>query len=873
MNRRPLVVFVCCWLTGVSIPSLWPNDVQFLALGAAALLLVAACLFGRLNGRLAIVCTAALFLAFGERNVVDNGHRSELGVLWQKAEVPALAQISGLVSSSVQVDGDVATFRLSARSVSIRSPGGEIKIGEQVLVRVKLMARKEQIRAAQWKRGDSARISGVPEPPVDAGNFGAFDYKRYLERQGIHWLWTVQGADAVRLQNTAVPVLIRPLRAVDELRSAIGGLMDRLYPGEDAGYMKGLVAGITEEVDPAQYDAFSRLGLTHVLAISGLHVAVVVFLILRLGALARLTRERAIDLAFVAMPVYMLLTGASPSAVRACVTAMIALALARRHQLKDGLHLLAAAALVMVVWDPLVVENVSFQLSFAVTAGLLLFTPLMSGLLRWIPFKMIREALAVGITAQVVSFPLSAYYFHGLHLLSLPANLILVPFISFAVMPLGMASIALGAAWFPLGLFPAKLASYGNRLTFEIVNRMNELDGLRTVWPQMCWLWVVAAYGLLGASAWLLRRRELFRQEQDWQMAALQDETVPLGIPVVVPSRDKYWISLALGLSLLWAGWLVWGYRPEWLDHHAYVQFLEVGQGDAILIRTGKGRHILIDAGGSVTFRKPGEEWRERQEPYEIGRKLLVPLLRQRGVRQLDALVLTHLDNDHIGGAEAVIRDIPVKAVIWNGTRKSSPAAERLLRLIDQHAIPVYAARQGMKWKADESADLEVIYPGGKDVPALLTSLSQQNSRSVVMLLNLYGRRFLLPGDIEAPGEAEVVAAATRTVAAAHDPVDVLKAAHHGSKTSTSTGWLEYWQPAQIVVSVGRRNVYGHPHPLVVARIQAAGIPMFRTDRDGEIQYSIYPDGTMLRRQKREQDEILSPPGQKTVRKTSFLLD
>ncbi|MDB4866745.1 MAG: internalization-related competence protein ComEC/Rec2 [Cohnella sp.] len=857
LNRRPLVVFVCCWLIGASIPSLWQGYAQTLAVAGGLLLLLAAWISGKLRGRLAAACALALLLAFGERLAAQRGSHSELSALWELQGAPDAAEVSGVLTSKAEVDGDIATFRLAANRLK-RSSSAGTKISEQVLVRVKLNERKEQAIAAGWRRGDAVRVSGTPEKPADAGNFGAFDYRRYMERQGIRWQWSVQGTQSVKLLDAALPLNTRPLRWIDELRSGIGHLMDRLYPGGDAGYMKGLVAGIVQEVDPGQYDAFSRLGLTHVLAISGLHVAVVVFLLLRIGAMLRLTRERSIDLAFAAMPVYMLLTGASPSAIRACLMSMIALALARRHRLKDGLHLLAASALLMTIWDPLVVEQVSFQLSFAVTAGLLWFTPIVTSLLQRIRFKVLREALAVGITAQVVSFPLSAYYFHGFHLLSLPANLVLVPFISFAVMPLGMASVALGGVWFPLGIFPAQLASYGNWLTFELVNRMNELEGLRTVWPQTSWLWVAAAYGLLGVTAWLLKHREARRLDEEWQSLSAQEETAPLGEPVSVPRRNTLMLAFGLILVLVWGGWFIWGYRPVWLDHDARVQFLDVGQGDSILIRTGQGKHILIDAGGTLTFRKPGDEWRQRRDPYEVGRKLLVPLLRQRGVRTLDALVLTHLDTDHIGGAEAVIRNIPVRAILWNGTWKESPTAERLLRLIQERGIPIYAARRGMKWTVDASANLDVLYPGGQDaVASLLPSLSQQNKHSVILLLHLYGRRFLLPGDVEAPGEAEVVQGMTGS--SSGSPVDVLKAAHHGSITSTSPEWLRYWNPANVVISVGRHNLYGHPNPTVVARIEAAGIRMFRTDLDGEIQYRVRPDGTLFRRQKRLPEENLRP--------------
>lgn len=630
--------------------------------------------------------------------------------------------------------------------------------------------------------------------------------------------------------------------------------------------MKGLVAGITNEVDPALYDAYSRLGLTHVLAISGLHVAVVVFMLLRLGAMCRLTRERSIDITIAAMPVYMLLTGASPSAVRACLMAMIALALARKDRLKDGLHLLAAAAWLMTAWDPSVVENVSFQLSFAVTAGLLLGTSKVAVLLRFIRFKFVRDALAVAITAQAASFPLTVYYFHGFHLLSLPANLALVPFISFAILPLGMASVLLGAAWQPLGSVPALLATYGNKATFALVDWLDRASALRTTWPQPSIPWIVASYVLLGVTVVHLSRRctdkpREHEEEQTADATAPVNEwhASPLSRPLPTPVIRSWMRVGSTVLVLLWAGWLIWGYKPSFLDRNGYVQFLDVGQGDGILIRTGAGKHVLVDTGGTITLRKPGDEWRERRDPYEIGRKLLVPLLRQRGVRALDALVLTHLDADHIGGAEAVLRSVPVRAVIWNGTWKNGAATEKLFRAAEARGIPVYAAHGGMRWDIDGGASLQVLYPeesaGASAVlvepnaiPALLREQDKQNEESVVLLLTLFGRRFLLSGDAESSSENAVWKAAA---AAKEAPVDVMKAGHHGSKTSTVPGWLAYWKPSEVVISVGSRNRYGHPHASVVDRIAESGSLLYRTDRDGEIQYRVEPGGELFRRVKR----------------------
>lgn len=837
MNKRPLVAIAGCWVAGASVLSLWQGqDAAFVLAGILSLMLAFA-FAGRSSWKITICCVIALLGAAGQRTAADHGNVSEIGVPHSDAGTDAV--LTGYISSTVEVDGDVVMFELMANTLETSPTAKEQQIDEKVLLRLKLAKEQEQKTAFDWGRGDAIQVAGKLELPGQAGNFGAFDYRAYLKKRGIHWELRAKGAESVSSVTHAVPFYIKPLRAMDDVRDRIGRLMDSLYPGWDAGYMKGLVVGIRSDLDPGQFDDFSRLGLTHVLAISGLHVGVVVFLLLKITAWMRMTRERSLAVTIALMPVYMMLTGASPSAVRACLMAMLALWLARRHALKDGLHLLSAAAMLMLIWNPLLIEDVSFQLSFIVTAGLLLFTPTVTASLPFI-WKWLRAPVAVALTAQFVSFPLTVYYFHTFNLLSLPANLILVPFISFIIMPLGMASIVFGAIWLPLGKIPALLASIGNRQIFDLVEWLNRFGGLRTVWPQPSWLWVMCAYLMLCGIAVLLKKRLDRQAEHAW----LREK----GFESIQSSGKAIKLGAA-AFGALTVFWLVWGVRPAVLDSAAKIMFLDVGQADSILLRTGEGRHILIDSGGSILFRKPGDEWRARRDPFDIGRELLVPLLLQRGVRQLDALVLTHLDTDHIGGAKAVVGSIPVRKILFNGTLKDSSAAKELFRLALHHGIPCYAAEDSMDWEVDRTTTFRILYPQAvhNESGSAIAFSNEQNERSIVLLITVYGRRFLLPGDLGAPGERQIVEAAA---AASNGPVDVLKAGHHGSKTSTSLPWLTHWQPVETVISVGCNNFYGHPHPDVVKRIGNSGSVVLRTDEQGEIQYRILPNGQLMRRNK-----------------------
>ncbi|RUS48552.1 ComEC/Rec2 family competence protein [Cohnella sp. AR92] len=904
MSRRPLVAFTACWTFGASTLSLFPERSVVLAVLGALLLLAAYALAVPSAWRVAAACAAAVSLAAGERAWADAGSRSEIARLaGPYAEDGLQAVVRGRLAEPASVDGEVVTFEFKAASIVLangeavgeRSLGSKgaaeegtvgregretdqaaevnrsqpIPVREKLLVRVWLEEQEEQSVAASWRRGDEAEISGELKLPADAGNFGGFDYRDYLNGLGIAYTLSAEGAASVRTLPSDPPWRLLPQRWADDWRSGLGRIMDRLYEGTDRGYMKGLVLGIEDDLDPEQYADFSRLGLTHVLAISGLHVGVVVYLLLQLGALLRLPRERAQELAIAALPLYMLLTGASPSAVRACLMAMLALYMARRNRLKDGLHILSAAALAMMALEPRVVENVSFQLSFVVTAGLLLYVPVandwLGPLIRW---KSLRGGLAVSLTATVTSFPISVYYFHQFHLLSLPANLILVPFISFVVMPLGMASLALGGMWYPLGKAAAGIASWCNSLTSLAIDWTEGFNRLQTYWPQQPIGWVISAYALIGATFGLLHRLYTYKKEASGLIAAMRADAVRLGIPsgprtdgdtlpladihphptaVEGSSASRRYRVLPL-LVILWGLWIVWGMRPAFLDGEARVQFLDVGQGDSILIRSGTGKYGLVDAGGTVQFGRK-EEWRLRRDPYEVGQKTLVPLLKQRGVRSLDWLALSHLDQDHIGGAAAILDAFPVRRLLINGSVKQDETVRKLFKLASDKGIPIFAIHEGMSWSWDRTASLQALYPRqGED--AAIPNVKEQNDRSIVLLLTLYGRTFLLPGDLEAQGEEELLASTESAKA-----VDVLKAGHHGSKSSTTEPWLRAWRPQEAIISAGRNNLYGHPHSVVLERLNSLGIRYFRTDRNGEIQYRMTPKGELSRRTKRADAE------------------
>ncbi len=317
MMRRPLVMFAVCWVLGSCAAAGLASRGVMLAGGALAAAMLALWIRRRVSWPLAAACLVAFSLAAGERMWVDAHNASSLPALFAAAgaAVPGdfaadlEAELTGTIISAVEIDGDRVQFRVTASSVRVKGEQAPLAFSERLLVQVRLAAQPELAVAANWRRGDRIRLAGEFAQPAEATNFGGFDYRRYLKSQRIHWLFKASGAATVHTSAGPRWSTASLLSRIDTMRAALGSRMDALYPGEQSGYMKGLVLGISEDLDPERFRQFAQLGLTHILAISGLHVAVFLYVLGGLLRLLRMTRERMLLLMIAAVPFYVLLAG------------------------------------------------------------------------------------------------------------------------------------------------------------------------------------------------------------------------------------------------------------------------------------------------------------------------------------------------------------------------------------------------------------------------------------------------------------------------------------------------------------------------------------------------------------------------------------
>ncbi|MEK3791850.1 ComEC/Rec2 family competence protein [Paenibacillus sp. FSL R7-0204] len=924
MNRRPLLSFTVCWVAGSAAGCLFSGHSLLFCLAVMLLLPVVWAVSGGIRWRAAALLVMGLIVSalYWEYSEVRNVSLLP-GVLGQPVSElnEAYVTAAGVIASPVERDGDRVDFVVKLSGIRLHQQGeqsaaeGEegkkAKVfnpnlaaetdaagavekkqakGELVAIQIKLQEESEIAVAAQWQRGDQVVIEGELIRPQITRNFGGFDYRSYLLTQKIHWLLKGEGITSVEAKP---PISWEPstiLRWNDKARSVLGAEMSRLFQEPHAGYMKGLVIGIQKELDPETFRQFSQLGLTHILAISGMHVAVYVGVILILLRRCRLTRETALTVTLLLVPVYVLLSGAGPSVIRAGIMSMIALLAARLGMLKDGLNILAASALMMLVWNPYLLLSVSFQLSFLVTAGLMVYTPLAAPLFRRLP-GWLGSSLSVTIIAQLVSFPLTIYYFNQFSLLSVVANLLLVPFITFLVLPLGTLVLMLGRVWNAAALLIAQLAELLNNATFAVVEWVNSFTSGVLIWASPSILWICLYYCLLYGLLHMLKRRT----EAKLVPQFMDDETRPLAeleraeprgkgrwkigrnvnskygnttnqpdllstansriaalafqsYPQSSLSRWSYLVVIlcVVGLTIL----LYKGYNAETLrDGSGSISYLDIGQGDSSLITTPGGAHILVDGGGTVSFGNR-EEWRIRRSPFEVGAKTLLPLLKQRGIHRLDAVILTHGDQDHAGGLQAVLEGMPVSAMLFNGTLADTEPYSKLMTTALDAGVRLYPVQQAMTLAPDEATRLNFLWPEPPaDGQTLPEKVEDQNHESVVFRLEMNGRSFLFTGDMDEAAEEAILHFASQSGIKQGNPIDVLKVAHHGSKTATSVDWLAFWNPGAAVISAGVNNLYGHPHGIVLERLSDTGTRVYRTDQQGEIQLRVGKEGITVRHQ------------------------
>lgn len=586
------------------------------------------------------------------------------------------------------------------------------------------------------------------------------------------------------------------------LRGRAESHLQHLFPRHGA-LAEALLLGRRELMDPALRERFARAGLAHLLAISGMHVGLVAGGFLLVGGIFRVPRRRLAWLTIGALWLYLAVIGAPASAVRAGMMISLALTGLLLQRPFASLPLVAAAALAILAHRPLAALDPGFQLSFAGVLGILLVRrPVLRRLPRdWLHDSWRRapiEMLTVSLAAFLATAPVAAIHFGLVAPVAILANLPAIPLMSVALAGIGAAALT-EPLLPPLG----RLLAGGAELMLDLLDAVASFAaalpyGHMEVFPGSGWLWLAAGATLLVA----------------FRLAA----GLRAGVRAAVAT------GTVAALVLAWPAVAASG------SGDLQIYFLDVGQGDATAIRTPHGRWLLVDAG-------------PRSDRFDAGERRILPFLRSQGVQRLEAVILTHPHADHIGGMPALLRRLEVGRVIEPGYVVGSPLYLEMLRTMEERQVQWLAARPGRTLSLD-GVTLELLWPDGQ----MLDRVTDANEISAVTLLRFGEIAVLLPGDAYAETEQRLIERHGVRLRA-----QILKAGHHGSRTSTSDAWLDAVRPELVVISAGRRNRHGHPAPETLARLAERGIQIARTDRDGTIALRL-PAGSGARWRRLDRD-------------------
>jgi competence protein ComEC len=637
------------------------------------------------------------------------------------------------------------------------------------------------------KYGDSVIVSGHLLKPKCRRNPGGFDYRSYLERKDIHcMLKMIKGTFIIPTEKKMGNIFLRNI--VYPVRRFAIQIIDNTTTGESRSLLGALLIGIRGNISPEVRDSFAKTGMIHILAVSGLHVGFVLLVLSTIFGFLRIPYSFRVVLIILGLIFYALITEAKAPVVRAATMASLYLLSTLLERRSNPYNIIGFSALLLLLYNPGELFNVGFQLSFAAVISIVYFYQKLSTLPLIIKLnqkngqnflvKSVIPVFLVSLAAQLGTLPLTAVYFNRIPLLSIIINIFAIP-LGGLIVSLGFTSLLFAP------VYHGAASVYG-ALNQEILS------------------------GFISAVQWLGNLP--FSHVTIFSPDILTILSYLSFILLIVNYKKSILRKWFIFLFLISINLVVWkatftcdSNKLTWIQ-------LDVGQGDSALLRLPREKIILIDGG-------------EKKPHFDNGERVIAPYLRKMGIRKLDAVILTHAHNDHLGGLIYILENFKIGRIITSGASYDSYLHTCFLKVIEKKRIPLHTIT---------APDSLIEFPGVKILfhyPVLKTkkSSTNTNNKSIVTSI-LYGKtKLLFMGDAESKIENEFLRSMKLS------GYNILKTGHHGSKTSSTVQFLQKVNPQYAVISVGEGNRFKHPSDVIIDRYKDMGIKIYRTDNEGAV--------------------------------------
>ncbi len=777
MNNYPLIKFVLIFICGLLFQSIFQLNEFILLCLTSFYIIILLTLFIIKNQRLSSLNQFVLVLAlfFVSAFYYSSFHKSKVIYPFENFSYRNV-MVTGKVTNIDLIKENRLVFYLTSDSIIFQNYVEKRKINFQCLLNDSKKRLNEKYDSL--KIGSYVEITGNILRPRNKRNPGEFDFEYYLNHNQIHALLSIKNASNIKIISYPHFNLSNTIL---EIRKRVDNVLAKFHNKNTTALLRGLLLADRSLIDYEIKSEFINSGVVHILAVSGLHVGFIslifIFLFQRLNIFLKYS------FTIIGLILFTILTNAPPSVVRATIMGIVIILSLMSGRKYNSFNAVSISAFIILLINPDELFYSSFQLSFAAVISILIFYPILKSAIHQLNIKSnfiqnIFLFAALSIAAQIGTIPFVLIYFNKLSIISLIANLIVIPLVGF-IIGLGIFTIIIS---FISPLICSYYASANELLTYILYFITNKLGNLPIAYLPVTGFSVIDMiiyYTSIAAIIYLWKKFQSMKAK----------------IIMIILLTFNF---------ILWSKLDNVNYLP---DNYLSIMVIDVGQGDSYLFRFPDGQTALIDAGNANKY-------------FDNGKRIIMPLIEYLGIKKIDYAFISHIDYDHYRGFLSLIKNNKIKFVYKPPLDSMDKEDKNFETFLKQYSIP-------FKYYSKN-----ILNIGNVRIYILNDSLYYNNSndRSGVLKIKYGKTSFLFTGDISKKAEINYVKKYNKFLQS-----DLLKVSHHGSKTSTSNIFLNYVKPKYAVISAGISNTFNHPDKEVVERLTERNIKIFRTDKEGAV--------------------------------------
>ena len=736
------------------------------------------------------------------------------------SKIPEELTIKALITSNASEREYKYTYTVTVSEIN----GEKLEKGIQLMLNIK----KNKIKKDAPKFGNIVEITGTYEEPSTARNYKGFDYRQYLKSRNIYGTIDCEKYEIIATNKINVASNI-----VNYVQNNIKENMFNILDEEQSALCVGILIGDREKISDITEDNFKKSNLTHMLAVSGSHITYIIVALTTI--LSKTNRKFSLIITILFLLFFTVLTGFTASVLRASIMGIITLLASILHRKSDTINNLGISSIIILIYNPYLLVDAGFLLSYAGTIGIILFSKKISNGISIIVNKInpnllnieqnnnskilfvksiiekiilyVISSLSVTISANIVIIPIMAYMFSTISFTFWISN-ILAGSIMEVVTIFGFITYLISIVFPMLAEFLGIALNLFLTILLKIAEISSIIPGasiyIKTPSLIMCVMYYLVIFILFN----LKPIRQFIRKKAIFRFLIIKAKKHKLKILVTI-------ITVIILLnSIIYV-----------TDKNLKIYFVDVGQGDCTLIQTHEKKNILIDGGGSEFG------------SFDVGESILLPYLLNRGINKIDYMMISHFDSDHIGGLFYIMKNLKVDNIIISRQGKNSENFKKFIQIMSKKQINLIIVKRGDYVKIDDTSYFEILFPEEKQI-----SDNVLNNNSIVAKFVSSNVTMLFTGDIEEIAEKRLCELYRNTNKL---QADIIKVAHHGSKTSSTLSFLELVNPQIALIGVGADNNFGHPNEGVLERIKKLGTQIYRTDQTGEVSIVIDKKGNV----------------------------